>query len=503
MLNKKYSLLIFIFIVIKFNCQNLVKNGSFELTDFWKCVTNIQNPINSNDPYGKLSFVTSYYQPENGVRGLLSKTISSGSCAAICSALTNTFAGYKQPHTGNNLLSGIPVYASFQLSNYLLKNKQYVFECYLSGSNRYKLNTHFSFYNGAPILNNGIINFNDSTTGWLVVDLLKNATSLFQATDAFIINNIKRIDTLGWTKISACFTPNIDSVSYIAFHSNISSFMDDIAIYPAQNFNTQLISIPCNKNVSYSVINPLPNYQYTYSFGDSSIITTSFPILNHTYNNSGIYNGFLIAKDTLTNQFFCSATTSTIEFVKANFSYPSIITAEINTQITNMSLNGSTYNWSLNNSYLTNNQHPKIKFNPNKNTLCLTVLSSKGCKDSICKDFFVYDCGKITHANIFTPNEDKTNDLFYFFETESCDSSKINITIYDRWGQVHYHYPEYGLYQLNEPQTQYFIPTRFYTYKYWNGYFNNLGPDKAVNGVYFVVIETPNERKTKTITLIR
>ncbi len=504
MLNKKiYSAVLLLLTVTKFYGQNLVKNGSFELTDFWKCITSTQNPVNNNDPYGKLSFVTSYYQPENGVRGLLSKTASSGSCAALCSALTNTFAGYKQPHSGNNLLSGIPNYSSFQLSSYLIKNKQYVFECYLSGSNRYKLNTPFSFYNGTPILNNGIINFNDSTSGWLVVDLLKNSTSLFQATDGFIINNIKKVDTLGWTKISACFTPNIDSVTYIAFHSNINSFIDDIAIYPAQNFNTKLISVPCNKNVSYSVINPLPNYQYTYSFGDSSNITTSFPILNHTYNQSGIYNGFLIAKDTITNQFFCSATTSTIEFVKANFSYPPIISSEVNTPFTSSSTNALHYNWSVNNSLASNQQNPSLILNQNINSICLKVISAQGCKDSLCKDIYANECGKITNANIFTPNDDEANDLFNFFETQACDSTKIEITVYNRWGEVFYHYPEYGMYELNKPQTQYFKPTKFYTYKYWNGFFYNLGPDKADDGVYFILIETAYERKTKTITLIR
>jgi hypothetical protein len=351
MLNKNFIPFLLLCCTLNFNAQNLVKNGSFELTDFWKCVTNTINPNNTNDPYGKLSFVTSYYQPENGLRGLLSKTISSGTCALICSAITNTFVGYKKPRTGNNLVFGIYDNA-YQLSTYLIKNNLYVFECYFSGSSKYKINNPFSYYNGLTNINYGQINLKDSTTGFLAVDLLKDPTQIFQTTDAFIINNIKKIDTLGWTKVSACFTPKIDSVSFISFHSNINAFMDDIAIYPAQNFNILQTSAPCDKNIQFKVLNPLPNYLYTYNFGDSNSLITSLPFLNHTYNNSGIYNGFLIGKDTISNQFFCSTTTSTIAFVQANFAFPLNIASQVNTQIANSSINGQNYSWYLNDFFL-------------------------------------------------------------------------------------------------------------------------------------------------------
>jgi hypothetical protein len=504
MLNKINTLLFLLCFTLNFNSQNLVKNGSFELTDFWKCATNIQNPINSNDPYGKLSFVTSYYQPEYGMQGLLTKSILTGTCAVLCSALTNTFIGYKLPHSGNNLLGGIQEYASFQLSSYLIKNKQYIFECYFSGSNKYKSNTPFSFYRGSiPIQNWGSINLNDSTTGWFVVDLLKNPSEMFQAKDGFIISNIKKIDTLGWTKVSACFSPKIDSVSYVAFHSNISAFMDDIAIYPAQNFNIQQISPLCNKNIQFKVVNPLPNYLYTYNFGDSSsLYTSSLPILNHTYNNSGVYNGFLIGKDTISNQFFCSTTTSTIAFVQANFTYPLNVVTQVNTEIINTSINGQKFSWSLNDSFYTNQQNPQINFNSNKNKLCLKALNKEGCVDSLCKDIYVEECGKITNANIFTPNDDGVNDFYYFFDSKVCDSTNIKIIIYNRWGEEFYRYPFNELYKSNET-SKYFKPTKFYTHKYWNGFSDNIGPKKADDGVYFILIETPYERKTKTITLIR
>ncbi len=503
MLNKIYISILLLSGTLNFSSQNLVKNGSFELTDFWKCVTNIQNPLNSNDPFGKPSFVTSFIQPENGYTSLLSKSLSSGTCALLCGALTNTVFGHKNPRSGNNLVFG--AYSSaFQLSTNLIKNNLYVFECYFSGSSKYKLNTPFSFYGGPPVPNWGSINPNDSTTGWLVVDLLKNASQMFQAKNDLVISNIKKIDTLGWTKVSACFTPQIDSVSFIAFHSNISAFIDDIAIYPAQNFNIELVSPLCDKNTEYKVVNPLPNYLYTYNFGDSSsLYNTSQPFLNHIYNNSGVYNGFLIGKDTISNQFFCSTTTSTIAYVEANFTYPLNVASQVNTQLTNSSINGQNYSWYLNDIFYTNQQHPQIKFNPIKNKLCLKTTSKEGCVDSLCKDIYVEECGKITNANIFTPNDDGVNDFYNFFDSKVCDSTTIKIIVYNRWGEEFYRYPVNELYRAYDTSKYAIKYTKFYTYKYWNGFYFNTSHQKADDGVYFILIETPYEHKTKTITLLR
>ncbi|MBL7917068.1 MAG: gliding motility-associated C-terminal domain-containing protein [Bacteroidia bacterium] len=326
---------------------------------------------------------------------------------------------------------------------------------------------------------------------------------MFQAKDAFVINNIKKIDTLNWTKISACFTPKMDSISFISFHSNISAFMDDIAIYPAQNFNVNLNSKPCDKKINYAVINPLPNYKYTYIFGDSNNIVTHSSVMSHSYSKEGLYYSHLIGKDTITNQFFCSSSIINIDYIEANFFHPNSISSEVSTQILNASTNASSFIWTLNNQTISSNASPEIKFPSGLNLLCLKAKNKTGCVDSICKDIYVNECDRISEFNIFTPNDDNVNDLLYFFEGNSCDSSKISITIFNRWGQVYYRYPILGLFELNEPISDHFKPTKAYTYKYWNGYFNNLGPKQADPGVYFIIIETPSIRKSRSVTLIR
>jgi hypothetical protein len=503
MLNKLKIFIVFLASIHFLCAQNLVKNGSFELTDFWKCVTSVQNPNNANDPYGKLSFSSSYYQPEKGIRGLLSNLPMSITCVSLCSASANTFVGKKLPRSGSNLISAIPEYSAFELSNYLLKNEKYVFECYLSGNLLNKFHAPFSSYNGQINLNFGNINANDSTTGWLVVNLLKNTSQFFKAHDGIVINNIKHIDTLSWTKISACFTPKIDSISLISFHSNISAFMDDIAIYPAQNFNVNLTTKPCDKKINYAIINPLPNYNYTYNFGDSNNIVTHSNVMSHIYSKEGLYNSHIIGRDTITNQFFCSSSKINIDYIEANFSHPNIISTEVSVQILNASTNASSFNWTLNNQSISSNENPAIKFPSGLNQLCLRAKNKSGCVDSVCKEIYVHKCDRISEANIFTPNDDNVNDLLYFFDGNPCDTNSIRISVFNRWGQIYYHYPILGLFELNEPISDHFKPTKFYTYKYWNGYLNNLGPKQADPGVYFIIIETPSIRKTKTVTLIR
>ena len=139
--------------------QNIVKNGGFELTDFWKCVTGIPNPNNASDIYGKPSFTYGTIYPNSGGSGRLYSTLASNtngdSCYIKCGAPHTTF-GYKMPHSGNNFSFHPQSIGYFKLSQPLIKNQQYVFECYLSSANYYHTVKPF-YYNI----------YNDSTKGVL------------------------------------------------------------------------------------------------------------------------------------------------------------------------------------------------------------------------------------------------------------------------------------------------------------------------------------------------
>jgi hypothetical protein len=481
--------------------QNLVKNGSFEQIDFWDCVSGIPNPNNSSDIYGKPSFINYYYelnQPNTPVpfipygNSKLYSTLASNIHGTLCEqkcGAPNTTEGYKLPRTGNNLIFGGQGLGIHQLSQALIPGQQYVFECYYSASSNYNTTKPFA----TDI-------FNDTTKGFLIVSLHHNINiTPYQipanTNDQFFINNIFKIDSIGWTKISACFTVN-DTIWAFNIRSNIFAFMDDIAIYPATNFNTTVSQTPCSSLVDFNVNGTNANFSYYYNFGDCKTMSTDANPITYDYYKSGTYISNIISKDTITNQYFCSTNTVVIESVKANFTLPETMVTEVEYTPTNTSIDATNYLWILNNNKLPNET---ISSNTiGNNELCLIASNTNsGCSDTVCKFFTLNECGKVTSANVFTPNFDKVNDAFYFFETEPCDTVTLKIYIYDRWGKEFYRYPNTVLSQIQP--TQLTESTMRYSYKFWNGFSNNLGPKFADSGVYFFIIETKYLRKSGTI----
>ena len=476
--------------------QNIVKNGGFELTDFWKCVTGIPNPNNASDIYGKPSFTYGTIYPNSGGSGRLYSTLASNtngdSCYIKCGAPHTTF-GYKMPHSGNNFSFHPQSIGYFKLSQPLIKNQQYVFECYLSSANYYHTVKPF-YYNI----------YNDSTKGVLSINFNKDTAAMPIGNNMWNnnlrIDNITRIDTIGWTKVSACFTAQ-DTALVFDFWTNIYAFIDDIAIYPANNFNATVSQKPCESACTFSVTGTNSNFMYYYNMSNGINIETNQNPYTYNYDVSGTYFNQIISKDTITNQFFCTTNTVTVNSVKADFTLPNNMVTEVEYTITNTSLDANQFQWSLNNEVIPNNTINSSNF---KNEICLIASNTlTGCFDTLCKLYELEDCGKITNANVFTPNFDKINDAFYFFETIPCDTLNLNIWIYDRWGKEYYHYPNYGLMQLSAQPSLLIENTMRYTWRLWNGYQNNLGPKFADAGVYFYIIETNKKRKTGTIQVFK
>lgn len=66
---------------------------------------------------------------------------------------------------------------------------------------------------------------------------------------------------------------------------------------------------------------------------------------------------------------------------------------------------------------------------------CLVAINETGCRDTACQEVIIIPPLESVEPNVFTPNGDGSNDVFYFpiqgGETFSC-------VIYDRWGKVVY-----------------------------------------------------------------
>ncbi|MBI2270512.1 MAG: gliding motility-associated C-terminal domain-containing protein [Bacteroidetes bacterium] len=65
--------------------------------------------------------------------------------------------------------------------------------------------------------------------------------------------------------------------------------------------------------------------------------------------------------------------------------------------------------------------------------VCLIAKSSAVCIDSICRDIVVFGKPVIVIPNVFSPNSDGRNDNF---DITTVGISKIEITIWDRWGLI-------------------------------------------------------------------
>jgi gliding motility-associated-like protein len=87
----------------------------------------------------------------------------------------------------------------------------------------------------------------------------------------------------------------------------------------------------------------------------------------------------------------------------------------------------------------TSNQKNVVHFykNPGDYKITLIINNDTICPDSISKEvsMFKYDIKKIEVPNVFTPNNDNSNDLFEIKGLEyRCDIYKL--WIYNRWGQL-------------------------------------------------------------------
>lgn len=65
--------------------------------------------------------------------------------------------------------------------------------------------------------------------------------------------------------------------------------------------------------------------------------------------------------------------------------------------------------------------------------VCLVALNSNGCSDTLCKPVVIYNPLDFTPVNIFSPDDDGTNDEFYFYEYAE-GVAEFNCVIVNRWG---------------------------------------------------------------------
>jgi gliding motility-associated-like protein len=162
--------------------------------------------------------------------------------------------------------------------------------------------------------------------------------------------------------------------------------------------------------------------------------------------------------------------------VKADFTVdPAKGEAPLNVTFTDRSIRGSAYTWEFGDgkdsiSHLVTPE-PHIYYKPGEYSAKLTIVSDKGCIDSMrLEDKIIVDPSELKIPNVFTPDGDGLND---FFSVESKSLRYISVEVFSRSGVKVYAFFGEGE-NLRE-------------WKGWDGNVNNSSA-QATPGVYYYVI---------------
>ncbi|MBI2258486.1 MAG: gliding motility-associated C-terminal domain-containing protein [Flavobacteriia bacterium] len=207
--------------------------------------------------------------------------------------------------------------------------------------------------------------------------------------------------------------------------------------------------------------------------------------------NEGCYDLSLSVTDAnfcssnfLYDDYFCILETPT-----SSFNVNSNSDLWINSPVTfdNNSQNATNYIWMFNNGqdnvFIDNLSSQTVEFNQVNNYIIglVAIDSQTGCQDTSFQTIYIqsYESVKDCNTNVFTPNNDNINDVFYL-DFCGLKVKDIKFKIFNRWGNL--------MKEINEP----------YDYSNPNSYWDGTSDGKKCSeGTYFYVYEISTINDTK------
>jgi len=188
---------------------------------------------------------------------------------------------------------------------------------------------------------------------------------------------------------------------------------------------------------------------YLWNFGDGQTSTLQTPC--HVYPSPGTFN---VSLQVTANN--CSYDSTVLNMIKINnppvarFTPSATIIQQPQSEIdfTNQSLNSSSYLWNFAGLANSTDINPSYNFTQyGLYDVILHAYNAQGCADSTDLSITVLPPQNFFIPNVFTPNGDGRNDLFYIEAQEGV--TVIEFTVFDRWGEkVHDgQYPWDGTYK--------------------------------------------------------
>lgn len=172
-----------------------------------------------------------------------------------------------------------------------------------------------------------------------------------------------------------------------------------IVVHPAPQIDFSVADVPTCAPFDFSFTNEsLGGTNYTWNFGDGTIVNDNNSTVNHTYHNNTAQPLAFDVVLTGTNDFGCSSTeTITIDVlpdVIAAFFGDSIDCSPMQVGLLNESVGASTYNWYLDGEWISDQNNPNFQLinetDQDKHyEVTLRAQSFLGCVDTIVKMYTV------------------------------------------------------------------------------------------------------------------
>ncbi|HEY4799282.1 MAG TPA: PKD domain-containing protein, partial [Bacteroidia bacterium] len=342
-----------------------------------------------------------------------------------------------------------------------------------------KPTANFSFTIGSVNCGNMLVNFTDQSSGFVNGwnwDFGNGGTSTAQnPTASYTSGGIYNVTLIVTNRGGCKDTLKLDSLVVVPFPVGTFSFFPQTGCTP---LNVQFASSSMN------------TISYGWNFGDGTFVTNGNTI-SHLYTNPGTFSPLLFLQDTLPNGMPCVKTVLApypvivTNVINVSLSGPNVVTVPKDSILSvNANYSGGappyTFSWTPDTA-INCNTCPSIMIVGTGDTIVytFTIIDKNGClgKDSII--VLSEPCSeKKLIPNVFTPNGDGKNDMFYI--PGVCPGEKYSLQIFDRWGTLMF--------------------STTLRNNGWDG--RNTSGVEASNGTYYYVvkIDNSNGQNASTIT---
>ena len=314
-----------------------------------------------------------------------------------------------------------------------------------------------------------------------------NATVTFSANVTSVGNNLN----YNWSNGSTTDNANITTAGVysvvvtdaVTSCSTSAQFTVNGNTTPPQNVNAgSVIYMACgSSSVALNGTSTSTNVTYSWNGPSGTSVTSGSNTANPTVTDIGTYT--LTVTDNLTG---CQST-ATVNVAQSNVTAsfnadPTTGVSPLIVNFTNTSNGATNYSWNFGDSNSSNQTNPSNTYSTGSYTVILTATAGT-CVSTATTVIVVEDDLSIEIPNVFTPNNDGSNDVFTI---KSTGVKEISLQVFNRWGEK--------LYEFVGPKAS------------WDG-FTTQGA-KVPEGTYFFFVkatgfDNKEIEKHGTLTLFR